>query len=108
MAAKHAAFWNAETIQEFWSGKAFRRPDEGNVLSYDLAKRITARAANGDAAFRAFVRAAHVDDGGLAAQAALGYPLEHLILAMLGEGEWAPDPPRWREGVERGQFRQHG
>lgn len=104
MAAKHAAFWNAETIQTFWSGKSFLRPDEGNLLSYDLAKRITARAAQDDTAFRAFVLDAHADDGGLGAQAHLGYPLEHLIAAMLGEGDWAPNPQRWQHGVERGQF----
>lgn len=32
--AKHAAFWNEDTIQEFWSGKSFLRADDGNLLSY--------------------------------------------------------------------------
>jgi hypothetical protein len=31
----HKQFWNDETIQEFWCGKSFLRPDEGNLLSYD-------------------------------------------------------------------------
>jgi hypothetical protein len=104
MAAKHAAFWNADTIQEFWSGKSFLRTDDGNLLSYDLARRITRRAAQAEELFRAFVRAAHRDDAGLAAQQQLGFPITDLITAMLGEGEWTPDPKRWREGVERGQF----
>jgi len=104
MARKHADFWNAETIQEFWSGKSFLRTDEGNLLSYDLARRITGRAARAEDRFRAFVRHAHQRDAGLGAEAHLGFAITDLITAMLGEGEWTPDPPRWSEGVERGQF----
>ena len=37
MAQKHAAFWNEQTIQEFWTGHSFRRPDDGNLLSADAA-----------------------------------------------------------------------
>jgi hypothetical protein len=105
MADKHANFWNADTIQEFWSGKSFLRTDDGNLLSYDLARRITGRAALAEERFRAFVRAAQRSDAGLAAQAHLGFELADLITAMLGEGQWTPDPTRWHEGVERGQFR---
>ncbi len=104
LAAKHAAFWNADTIQEFWSGKSFLRTDDGNLLSYDLARRITGRAALGEQRFRAFVCEAHRRDAGLSAQHHLGFELADLITAMLGEGEWSPDPSRWNEGVERGQF----
>jgi hypothetical protein len=102
--AKHAAFWNGDTIQEFWSGKAFLRSDDGSMLSYDLAKRITAVAARGEDAFRAFVMDAKARDAGLSAEHRLGYPLEHLIILMLGEGDWRPLPECWKEGVERGQF----
>jgi hypothetical protein len=35
---KHVAFWNETTIQEFWSGKSWRRPDDANMLSYELAR----------------------------------------------------------------------
>lgn len=104
MARKHADFWNAGTIQEFWSGKSFLRTDDGNLLSYDLARRITGRAALAEERFRAFVRHAHQRDAGLGAEAHLGFPIADLITAMLGEGEWTPDPSRWHEGVERGQF----
>lgn len=103
--AKHAAFWNADTIQEFWSGKSFKRSDDGNMLSYDLAKRIVAVAARGEDAFRAFVLAADMRDAGLSAEQWLGYPLEHLIIPVLGEGDWVPAPECWQEGTERGQFR---
>jgi hypothetical protein len=108
LAAKHAAFWNAETIQEFWSGKSFLRTDDGNLLSYDLARRITGRAALDEAAFSNFVRTANQNDGGIAAQQHLGYPVEHLVIAMLGEGPWTPQPQRWISGIESGQFQNAG
>ncbi|WP_395789434.1 hypothetical protein [Aquimonas sp.] len=104
MRRKHAAFWNADTIQEFWSGKSFLRTDDGNLLSYDLARHITGRAAHAEDRFRAFVRHAHQRDAGVGAEPQLGFRIADLATAMLGEGEWTPDPARWNEGVERGQF----
>ena len=35
---RHLEFWNAERIQEFWTGKSFSRTDDGDELSYDLAR----------------------------------------------------------------------
>lgn len=92
MAAKHAAFWNRETIQAFWSGDAFFRPDDGSMLAYDLAAKITALAAHDFDVFRRFVLRAQAADAGMDAANELGYPLEHLIEAVLGEGEWRPRP----------------
>jgi len=105
LAAQHAAYWNADSIQAFWSGKSFLATDEGNRLSYDLARKITALAARDETAFRAFVAQAHLQDGGLAAEANLGFPIAHLVEAVLGEGPWQPAPARWHDGIERGQFR---
>ncbi len=103
---KHTAFWNEQTIQEFWSGKSWLRPDDGNLLSYDLAKTFITLAAQDWSAFIAFVNAANSADGAeTAAREHLGYPLAHLAEAVLGTGRWAPDPACWRDGVERGQFR---
>ena len=45
-----------------------------------------------------------MNDGGLAAQQHLGYPIQNLLEAVLGEREWTPRPEAWRQGVERGQF----
>lgn len=107
MHEKHLAFWNEMTIQEFWSGKSWRRPDEGNSLSYDLAVHFVTMCSPDFAAFREFVNAADMaDSGDAAAQAHLGYPVAHLAEAVLGEGLWAPDPEKWKQGLERGQFRR--
>ena len=102
---RHLAFWNADTVQEFWSGKSFLRTDEGMELSYDLAMRLVARIARADAPFRSFLREADRRDGGIGAEAALGLPLESLLVPMLGEGDWRPRPELWRDGTEGGHFR---
>lgn len=104
IAAQHAAYWNEESIQTFWSGKSFLATDDGNRLSYDLAKKITSLAAGDERAFRAFVAAAQMNDGGLSAEQHLGFPLHNLLEAVLGEGEWTPRPDTWMQGTERGQF----
>lgn len=107
MQEKHVKFWNEATIQEFWSGKSWLRPDEANLLSYDLAKYFVVMAAEDFGAFRGFANAANADDGGnAAALETLGYPVNNLAQAVLGEGPWEPKPERWKDGVERGQFRR--
>ena len=102
--SKFAEFWNAETIED-WSGKAWLRPDDGNSLSYELATTFIGLAARDWSTFAAFVNAADVADAGdAAAQSHLGYSVTRLAEAVLGPGDWKPDPTRWDEGVERGQF----
>lgn len=106
MQAKHAAFWNEQTIQEFWSGKSWLRPDDANLLSYDLAQHFVTMSSSDFDRFRAFANAVNASDGGeAAAREHLGYPVAHLAEAVLGEGPWEPKPELWKEGVERGQFK---
>jgi hypothetical protein len=106
MRQKHLAYWNENTIQEFWSGKSWRRAGESNTLSYDLAVHFVSLGSRDFAAFAAFANAADLTDSGdAAARAHLGYPLAQLAAAVLGEGLWEPDPAKWHEGMERGQFR---
>lgn len=100
---KHAAFWNAERIQEFWSGAAFHRTDDGNLLSYDLARKMIGLAAHDHGAFVPFVLAAHRDDGGAKAAERLDYPVENLVEAVLGEGDWQPRLLRWSESAQPAQ-----
>jgi hypothetical protein len=97
--------WNETTIQEFWSGKSWLRPDEANMLSYDLAQHFVTMASSDYDRFRAFANAVDTaDSGDAAARKYLGYPVAHLAEAVLGEGPWLPKPETWKEGVERGQF----
>lgn len=102
---KHANFWNAETIQEFWSGKSFMRVDDGNLLSYDLAKHMVTLLSQDRARFLAFANMATMEDSGQAsASLYLGNELETAITFILGEGDWRPDPGRWAGEAERGGF----
>jgi hypothetical protein len=106
MHEKHVTFWNETTIQEFWSGKSWLRPDEANMLSYDLAQHFVNMVSSDYGEFCSFANAADAADGGAAAaEKYLGFPISHLAEAILGEGPWQPKPELWKEGVERGQFR---
>lgn len=94
------AFWNADTIQEFWSGEAFARSDEGRDLSYVLARLLVVNLGHDYAMYRAFVLASNWQDAGeAAARQVLGMGLGDLIGTFLEPGSWAPDPTRWvRDG----------
>jgi hypothetical protein len=98
-------FWNEDTIQEFWSGKSFLRPDDGQPLSYELAK-LLVQLLDGDyqqlAAY--CVKALRQDGGEAASQDLLGASLGQLAAAVLGDGDWRPRPERWPDGTEAGQF----
>lgn len=108
MHARHLAFWGEAEIQQFWSGKSFLRADEGNELSYDLARILVSQLAGDWERFRAFALSAHMDDGGeAAAREHLGVPLADLAAALLEQptdARWAPDPARWQGEPERGAF----
>lgn len=94
LAAEHYAYWNPQTIQEFWSGVSFSKPD-GQKLSYALARILLdfivtdVRPAPVD--FREFVlHAGRKDAGEASARNFLGVELNDLVSAFLGPGEWAP------------------
>jgi len=89
-------FWNPATIQEFWRGDSFTRPDEGNELSYALAQLLTVNLAHDYGRFREFVLASNAQAGGAAAaREQLGIDLGDLVGAVLGEGDWSPRPEAW-------------
>ena len=108
MHARHQGFWGAEEIQEFWSGKSFLRPDDGNMLSYDLARILVEQLSGDWPRFAAFVNDANLEDAG--AEAAI----EHLdldlgaaacaLLESAPDDGWRPDPTKWIEAPERGAF----
>jgi hypothetical protein len=93
--ARHQNFWGAAEIQQFWSGDSFHRTDQGNELSYDLARILTAQFASDWETFKAFALEAHQSDGGAqAARERLGISLGSAVCALL-EREYTPDlePP---------------
>lgn len=99
MHARHQGFWGDEEIQQFWSGHSFGRTDDGNSLSYDLARIIVEQLGKDWEAFRRFVLAAHRDDGGeAAAHEHLGMGLGELAAALLERefsAVWSPAPDGW-------------
>jgi hypothetical protein len=89
--AEHARFWNSDTIQEFWSGLSFQRVDEGNGLSYELARYCVRALAHDSAAFADFARTASFKDGGeSAALKVYGGSLGGVIQQFFGAGDWSP------------------
>ena len=99
--AMHRKFWNAETIQEFWTGHSYARPDDGNLLSYDLGRLLVRHLSADWAHFASFANAAQAADGGdAAARAQLGLDLGELVKALFEVDDstqnWSPQPALWR------------
>lgn len=105
---KHLGFWEAAEIQEFWSGKSFLRNDDGNMLSYDLARIVVAQLGGNWERFRNFVLAADLADAGAAAAAEhLGIDLGAVVCALLeneADPAWEPNPAMWHAAPEHGAF----
>jgi hypothetical protein len=108
MQERHRRFWGADEVQGFWSGQSFLRNDDGNELSYDLARILVAQFAADWPRFRAFARAASLDDGGsAAARTHLGLDLGAALGALLErepDPAWTPRPETWNQAPERGAF----
>lgn len=101
----HRKFWNKDLIQEYWSGDSFHRPDEGNLLSYHLGETMVTLLSQDYEPFLAFAGAADLADAGEAAASEhLAMSLDSLAGAILGEGDWAPDPSRWPQAPGRGGY----
>ncbi len=108
MQARHRKFWGPAEIQQFWSGKSFLRADEGNELSYDLARIIVSQFGAEWDRFRPFVLSANAEDGGAsAATEHLGVHLGDAVSALLElepSPQWEPTPSAWSGAPERGAF----
>jgi hypothetical protein len=100
---QHLTFWNAERMQEFWAGTSFNRTDEGNALSYDLARSIVELLGREWQSFVRFVSNARREDAGAAAaRAELQLDLGQLAAAALSVAEqpgWSPNPATWNIAV---------
>lgn len=105
---RHRKFWGASEIQEFWSGKSFLRNDEGNELSYDLARILVSQFAADWDRFRQFANAADLADGAASsARDHLNVDLGAAVCAVLEQAPdpgWSPQPQTWDGDPERGAF----
>lgn len=96
--AKHLRFWGDEEIQQFWTGESFHRVDDGQMLSYDLARILVQSMAGDRAVFESFARNAARDDAGdRSAREHLGAALATTVCALLGREPtpaWVPAQPQ--------------
>jgi hypothetical protein len=90
---KHLNFWGTQEVQQFWSGESFGRTDDGNRLSYDLARILVEQFSTDWDSFKAFVLAAHARDAGAeAASLYLGVDLGVAVCSLMDE----PNLPAWK------------
>jgi hypothetical protein len=86
-------FWTSHTIQDFWSGRGFSRSDEGQVLSYHLAREVTRELAADRSRFLSFLREVHISDSGASALLKhFGLTPRELLSDYLGDADWSPMP----------------
>jgi hypothetical protein len=79
----------AETIQDFWTGHGFHRPDEGQMHSYHLALVLTRKLTGDLARFRAFLREVDATDHGTAALEKYFHTTPAaMVTDYLGDGDW--------------------
>ena len=92
--AMHESFWTADRMREFWSGDSFLRTDDGNLLSYELARILVDYMSREWEGFVSFATHAHREDSGAAAaKQFLGLDLGVSVCAILGQEfdeSWAP------------------
>jgi hypothetical protein len=93
---EHRAHWRDGVIQQFWSGAAVHRPDDGSRLTYHLARMAVKALSSDYTRFREFVLLADRKDAGEeAALRVFGRGLGGLIEQFLGPGDWGPSPGNW-------------
>ena len=97
---KHAAHWNKETIQQFWTGASWKIPGNSSSLSYNMAqvlwRKIEADLAASRSQVLFFISVADwIDSGDTACTEIFGVSLADLVTDFLGDGPWAPVLPLW-------------
>ena len=94
MRHKHLNFWGTDEVQQFWSGESFQRTDDGNKLSYDLARILVGQFSTDWERFKSFVLSAEERDAGArAASVHLGVNLGAAVCSLMEEQalpSWAP------------------
>lgn len=101
---KHRQFWGKEEVQQFWSGESFFRTDDGNLLSYELARILVTHMSGDWERFENFVTNASRHDAGMsAARDHLAVDLGALVCALLEQPytpEWEPNSAAWESETE--------
>jgi len=93
---RHRGSWDIQSVQEYWSGQAFHRPDEFSELSYELAWVTVRSLAEDYELFRRFALEASFEDAGQSASYEhFGHGLGKHFEALLGDGDWDPNPAEW-------------
>lgn len=84
---EHREYWNAERLEAFWRGASFSFPDEGQGLSYHLARFIFKSLADRSTpeSMIRFVNSAHYEDAGFAgAREVFGTDPAEIVGELLG------------------------
>jgi hypothetical protein len=96
----HKRYWNAERLQLFWSGDAFHKADEGQELSYDLARRLVLGMSTDWTQMQRFILEANRSDAGEhAAHEIFGFSLAIPLEVTIGHANIAPQPVLWNSVV---------
>ncbi len=86
------SYWKANEIGSFWNGDSFHFPDDGQELSYVLARVLVWRLSTDfPQSFWTFVGTAEWNDAGSAAALnCFNRSLGEFLLEYLGAGDWEP------------------
>lgn len=95
MVRRHRDYWDATLLQSFWTGESFYFPDDGQELSYHLARFVLHSLHQGgntprEEMDRFFLSATHEDAGQAAALEVFGITLGECLEPLLGQGDWEP------------------
>ena len=93
---RHRDYWTEQNIQTFWAGHSFWSPDDGQELSYHLARFLFAALYQGGTTDPSLVsdfvsQSKREDAGQEAAIRCLGIDFGEVLTHLLGDGKWAPD-----------------
>jgi hypothetical protein len=91
---EHREYWDDESLAAFWAGESFWFPDDGQRLSYHLARYLfnsLVPYSNPETMTR-FIRSVSREDAGYsAALDVLGVDLEEVLSGLLDQEPVAPD-----------------
>lgn len=101
----HRHYWDSEKLQRFWAGFSFFNADEGQELSYDLARRLVLGLSPDWQTSREFIVSADLCDAGQsAAEQFLGYSLATAAEAITGVRGATPTPSLWLDSPFDGGY----